>query len=213
VARLDSEGPHTSAVSPAAFLLVLAAKASIALKLAPASIDSLVKRSAIILWVSPTKNPYRPIVRENIRNSIGRLSSVIDLDPTPNPNPKGTPGEATKYIWEHSIVLLHRTAGNSRGEARMTAADRHIGLHLGASQCVERSPLTNLPPAQVVDSSVYFRLPSTRKHLPARRDPGFLPLVLAHPGVMMYPPTTAEFNCKKIPIMYGSELTFQQVWG
>ena len=163
--QIESPPIHTSDVTLAVILLALTTNASCTRKLAPVSIDSLVRKSEVILRVSPTKNPHRPIVRELLWSSIGHFAGALDLDSTPAGHPKGTPNEGgSNGVYEDSIVFLHKAATHLQAAVKLTGAYVSITLRSNRGECVERSPESDLPPALVVNSSVYFPLPFKRKH-------------------------------------------------
>ena len=163
---IESPPFHTSDMTLAVFLLALTANASCTRKLAPVSIDSLVRKTEVILRVSPTKNPHRPTVRELVWSSIGQFTGTLDLDSTPAGHPKGTPNEGgSNGVYEDSIVFLHRAATHLQAAVKMTGAYVSITLYLNRGECAERSPESDLPSALVVNNAVYFPLPFKRKYI------------------------------------------------
>jgi hypothetical protein len=129
-------------------------------RLAPASIDSLVKRAEIILYVRRGTDLHHPAVREVIWTSIGPVRGTISLAPDlPHP---GRPDEgSSNAIYGDAIVFLYRYAPKP---TMLTGAFVHIDLASGRVDCNEREPVWNVPTSLVVGNAVYFPLPFRRKH-------------------------------------------------
>ena len=126
--------------------------------------ESLVGRAEAILYLSPTRSPFRPALREAIWSSTGRFRGPVEMAPN-HAVPKGTPGEgASNEITEDSIAFLYRARIGARVSSKMYGGSVCIVLHSNRSECVERSPLAGHPTALVVENSVYFALPFKRKH-------------------------------------------------